>query len=83
MEKLRIIALICIVLLPRLAMGQCSSSQEKPDWLDKPAIPLQNSNIRVISRSASTEDDARNKALSFVITGQDMATGARFQIHFA
>ena len=79
MKHLLILVFLCTALPPCIVRGQCVSSQKCPDWIENSSIPLQNSYLQVISHSVATEDEARDKALNFVITGQDLSTGGRYK----
>ncbi|MCL2040809.1 MAG: hypothetical protein FWG84_02050 [Bacteroidales bacterium] len=81
--KANLYIILMVLLLPRMMQGQCTpciSSQERPDWVNGYNCDLDNSTIRNFQASASTEDDARNKALNLVITGSDLGTGGRYKI---
>ena len=80
MKKFRIFVLICIVLFPRLVMGQCSSSQEKPTWVDGFFQDKNNSYIESTTATGATESEARNKAAQMVIERRSLATGQRVSV---
>jgi len=80
MKKLKIFALICIALLPRLTMGQCTSSQEKPAWVNGFFQDKNNSYIESTTATGATENEARNRAAQMVIERRSLATGQRVSV---
>ncbi len=80
MRELKIFALICIALFPRLAIGQCSSSQEKPTWVNGFFQDKNNSYIESATATGATENEARNNAAQIAIERRSLATGQRVSV---
>ena len=80
MKHLWITAFLCTALLPRLTMGQCSSSQERPTWVDGYFQEETYSYIEAVTASGPTEDDARNKAAQILVERRSLATGSRMNV---
>ena len=66
-------------LFPVLLWGQCTSTQEKPAWVDGYFEDLDNSYIEKADASGYTQDEARNKAATVVMKNRGIATGVRVE----
>jgi len=71
---------LVMTLLPRLAAGQCVSSQEKPTWVDGFFQEEPNSYIESATATGYSEEDARNKAAQIVMERRNLATGQRVNV---
>jgi hypothetical protein len=81
MRRVKILTGICAVaLLPLTAAGQCSSSQERPDWVEGIRLDLDNSYIDIATATGYSEDEARNKALNSIAVKRDWGTGKRLNV---
>ncbi len=78
--KYYIAIFLCAALLPRLAVGQCFSSQEKPAWVDGYFHEESNSYIEMASANGASETEARNKAAQVVMERRSLATGQRVKV---
>jgi hypothetical protein len=61
-------------------MGQCSSSQEKPAWIDGYFKEETHSYIEAVTATGSSEEEARNKAAQIAIERRSLATGQRVTV---
>jgi hypothetical protein len=80
MKNIKIFICIFVVLFPLPAAGQCTSSQERPGWIDTGHLDLENSYIDCASATGYTEDEARNKALNIIAIKRDWGTGKRVNV---
>jgi hypothetical protein len=80
MKYIQILICIGVALFPRLVAGQCSSSQEKPDWTDGLFLDLNNSYIECASATGYTEEEARNKAASVIAVRRDWGSGKQINV---
>lgn len=80
MKYLYIVVFTGIVLLPFPVLGQCSSSQEKVDWVNGYFQEKANSYIEAVSATGPTESEARNKAAQIVMERRSIATGQRVKV---
>jgi hypothetical protein len=76
----QIVIIMCVALLPRLAMGQCHSSQQKPDWVENGFRSAPYSTFQRFKATGDTEEEARNKAMDEVVKAQSLATGKRMHV---
>ncbi|GHV69448.1 hypothetical protein FACS1894199_18200 [Bacteroidia bacterium] len=74
-----LVILIC-ALLPATTVGQCTSSQERPQWVDGFFKEAQNSYIEVVSADGYDESNARNNAAAVAIERRSLSTGKRVQV---
>ena len=74
------IVFLFMALISHLAMGQCSSSQEKPAWVNGFFQDKNNSYIESATATGATENEARNKAAQMVIERRSLATGQRVSV---
>ena len=72
--------IVFLALLPHLAMGQCSSSQKRPSWVNGFFDDKNNSYIESVSAIGSTEDEARNKAAQIIMTRRGIGAGQRIRV---
>ncbi|MDR2835034.1 MAG: hypothetical protein LBV69_02365 [Bacteroidales bacterium] len=71
--------LVC-ALVPTFAVGQCTSSQERPQWVDGFFQEENNSYIEVVSADGYDEENARNKAATIAIERRSLSTGKRVKV---
>ena len=76
MKKIWILLAIT-ALFPVLLWGQCTSTQEKPAWVDGYFEDLNNSYIEKADASGYSQDEARNKAANVIMKQRGSATGVR------
>ena len=74
------IVILANLLLPFVAMGQDSSSKERPAWVNGYFIERNNSYIEVVSAVGYSEDNARDKAAQIIVERRSLATGQRAHI---
>lgn len=74
------ICLFMILLLPRQTAGQCSSLQERPDWVDGYFYDRNSSYIESVTATGPTENEARNNAAQSVIERRNLASGQRVRV---
>lgn len=75
-----IIIILVSLLFPSVAMGQYSSSTERPAWVNGFFTERTNSYIEVASAVGYSEDNAREKAAQIIVERRSLATGQRTQI---
>jgi len=80
MRNFLFVTFLSIALLPFSVMGQCSSSQKKPAWVDGFFQEETCSYIESASATGTTESEARNNAAQVVMERRNLATGARVTI---
>lgn len=78
--KKHILFILGCMLLPAVAIGQYTSSKERPAWVDGFFQEEENSYIEVASAVGATEDIARNEAALIIIKRRSGATGQRVSI---
>lgn len=76
-----IITILASLLFPSVAMGQYSSSTERPTWVNGYFTERANSYIEVVSAVGYSEDNARNKAAQIIVERRSLATGQHTQIN--
>lgn len=74
-----VFVLFC-ALLPRIVAGQCTSSQERPAWVNGYFFEEAKSYIEVVSADGYDEENARNKAAAIAIERRSLSTGKRVQV---
>lgn len=79
--KLHIIIILASILFPSVAMGQYSSSTERPTWVNGFFTERSNSYVEVVSAVGYSEDNAREKAAQIIVERRSLATGQRRQIN--
>jgi len=80
MKHLCVTILLLTALLPRVAVGQCYSSQKRPAWVDGYFDERANSYIEMATTTGYSEDDARNRAAQMIISNRSRATGQRVNV---
>lgn len=80
MRNLLILTFISIALFPYFVMGQCSSSQKKPTWIDGFFQEEQYSYIESATATGSTESEARNRAAQIIMERRSLGVGQRVKV---
>ena len=75
-----IILIVASILFPSFAMGQYRSATERPSWVNGYFTEHSNSYVEVVSATASSENDARNKAAEVIVERRSLATGQQTKI---
>ena len=75
-----IVLIVASILLPSFAMGQYRSTTERPSWVNGYFTERANSYVEVVSATASSENDARNKAAQVIVERRSLATGQQAKI---
>ena len=74
------VILLCAVLFPQWATGQCVPLQERPTWADGFFRDLRNSYLEVTTGAGATEQEARDNAAQELLRRRGFATGQRVQV---